>query len=146
DRATLFGFKSRGRRAELEAALEPVRAPFIEWLDAAVRTTRFKDLVAWKAIWQLSIHTGPRRLIELWIDFRSTDGLALSPGRHPDANYFTHLSGRTMLEVLEGRVPPSAFWLTGAGRSYHKLLGVRDGHFFAPEMLDKAEDELGDPL
>ena len=98
-----------------------------------------------QVIWQVAIHLSAEKRLYYSLDFADTR-LALRPERHPMANFFVHLSGRALLDFFRGIGTRDCFYL-GDARFYEKVLGVREGRFWAPEREGWALfEELKEPL
>src|SRR5205823_4266533 len=68
-------------------------------------------------------------------------------GAHPGANYLAHVAGGSLLRVLRGDAGAELFHACGDLRLYEKILGVRDGTFWAPPEQGWAlYDRLPEPL
>lgn len=149
DTSTLTGFDHASERADLEARLDRfLEERLTPWLADELRRTgspwqwHRDDQVVWQLVVESGASAGER--IERHVDYAS-EPFAVRPGRHPRANSFTHVSGRTLLEVLRGEAPGLLFWLAGAARSYESVIGVVNGRLFARPAAPP-EDELGDPV
>jgi hypothetical protein len=147
DVSTLPGVDEPSERVELAARLDRFMNENLQpWLhaemgrdDSPLRRHRSNGVV-----WQLVVEAGRGERIEWFIDYTAPTPSA-SPGRHAFANDFTHVAGRTLLEVLRGEAP-GFFWLVGDARSYEKTIGLAHGRLFAPPVTPATEDELGDPV
>jgi L-ascorbate metabolism protein UlaG (beta-lactamase superfamily) len=149
DTSTLPGVGSAAERQELEDLMRACLAqPFGRWLSEALQTpdNPWRSFIAWGVVWQLVVHATADERLCFAIDFRDPAHIDLDEGEHAEANFFTHLSGATLLRVLRGEVSGMIFWLAGAARSYEKIIGVRDGRFSFPMFPPQAEFRPSDPL
>jgi Beta-lactamase superfamily domain len=96
-------------------------------------------------IWQLVVHLGNGERLNYCIDFRLPQ-VAVIFGKCPESNFFTHISGQTLHEVLQEKVSGMVFGLTGSVRSYEKIIGVRNGEFYLPDLPRSPKTYMGDPL
>jgi hypothetical protein len=148
DISTLAGLSQPEDRRALQRELEAfMSGPLASWLERTVgRKGTICDFFREQdVVWQLVVHAGDGERLNYFIDFRSTC-FSASRGQHPEANSFTHVAGRTLCDVLKGDMPGILFWLAGEARSYEKILGVRAGHFWVPELPEAPEDWVCDPL
>lgn len=147
DTASLAGVDDPLERAELRTRLERFLSDRLQpWLRKELESadSRLQRHRSNGVVWQLVVEAGKGERIEWFIDY-SAEPLVVASGRHRFPNDFTHVAGRTLLEVLRGQTP-GLFWLVGDARSYEKTIGVADGRLFAPAGMETAEDELGDPM
>jgi Beta-lactamase superfamily domain len=148
DITTLAGVTTDAERIDLLQRVEAILSqPLALWLQRQVQrgNNSIADFKTHEVVLQLTIHTGAAQRLQYAIDFRGDDYAATS-GKHPEANFFTHFSGQTLYEVIVGKQPGVIFWLTGGVRSYEKILSVRDGKFWYPELPVMAEHRMSDPL
>lgn len=148
DTSTLAGLDTAAARAELDQRLNAVLTkPLTLWLERKVQqgNNAIAEFCYQEMVWQLIVHAGDGERLNYFIDFRSQN-FSAKKGKHPEANFFTHISGQTLDEVLKGKAPGILFWLTGSVRSYEKILGVADGNFWFPKLPDTAEHRMSDPL
>jgi hypothetical protein len=96
-------------------------------------------------VWQLAVHVASDERWTYHIDFRSAN-LGPLQGRHPDANFFTHVSGLAVYEVLKKQRPGSIFWLAGDVRSYEKVMGASESGFHYVQPAPVPEDDFADPF
>jgi len=149
DCATLVGLPGPADRKNLDRLLRAFLARSLApWLRAALQNPSgmWPDFVGWGVVWQLAVHLGESERLIFAIDFRDAAQIRLTEGAHADANFFTHLSGKALLGVLRGERDGIIFWLAGAARSYEKIIGVKDGHFWFPELPAMAHLRPSDPL
>jgi L-ascorbate metabolism protein UlaG (beta-lactamase superfamily) len=134
--STLAGLSSEEEVTELEWSLEKfLREEIAPWIARRLRDegSPIRRYVEYGVVYQLLVHLGPSRMLEYAIDYRAPR-LTLTSERHADANYFAHLSGRGLLDVLRGIQGPEVFYMSGDARLYEKVLAVRDGAFFTPPV------------
>jgi L-ascorbate metabolism protein UlaG (beta-lactamase superfamily) len=122
--------------------------PLARWLAQALQeaSSMWRSFIAWDVVWQLAVHLTVTERITYTIDFRNTTHITLAEGKHPDANFFTHLAGDTLHQVLSGKADGILFWLVGAARSYEKIIDVKGGHFWFPDLPYSAHLRPIDPL
>ncbi|MSR13217.1 MAG: MBL fold metallo-hydrolase [Gammaproteobacteria bacterium] len=114
-------------------------------LDAA--TGLFDSYRALQAVWQCVIHLGDDRRLHHGIDFRSAPPRLYLDQVLPTANVFSHLGGRSLLQVLRRHSGPEVFWMAGGYRIYEKLLYLDNGKIRAPAMPEwELYERLPDPL
>ncbi|MBX3128162.1 MAG: MBL fold metallo-hydrolase [Polyangiaceae bacterium] len=145
--ATLAGLDDPAERARLEDRLDQcLTGSMASWFTAELAhpSSIPSALHAHGGVWQLSVEAGGGERIERHIDFGAVP-YRVERGRHPRARSFTHLSGRGLLDALDGTIPGIVFWLAGDARSYEKNIVVQGGRLLAP-AVPVPEDELGDPL
>ncbi|HET9931558.1 MAG TPA: MBL fold metallo-hydrolase [Polyangiaceae bacterium] len=135
DQATLEGLSSDAEREELEERLEAfLRDEIAPWI--AMRRDEegspIQSYVKYGVVYQMSVHVGAGQQLNYAIDFRNK--LSLTAEWHPEANYFAHLSGRSLLEVLRGNAGPELFYMSGDVRLYEKILWVQNGKFGMPNV------------
>jgi L-ascorbate metabolism protein UlaG (beta-lactamase superfamily) len=136
----LAGLDSPSERAELtERLLAVLRGPWARWLVSALNTTLLVDL---GVVWQLVVHMGEGVRLSFGLDF-GQKRWELVAGELPHANVFAHVAGRTLLDVLRKEAGPDALYATGDSLTYERIMGVRDGRFWAPELPDT---ELADRI
>jgi len=135
----LAGLDSASERAELtERLLAVLRGPWARWLvkmDASF-------LVEVGVVWQLVVHMGGGERLCFGLDF-TEKRLQLVGGELAHANVFAHVAGRSLLDVLRKEAGPDAIYATADSLSYERILGVRDGRFWAPKLADS---ELADRI
>jgi L-ascorbate metabolism protein UlaG (beta-lactamase superfamily) len=147
DLSTLAGLEDSAARKRLTDGLDRLlEGPIARWFGAELDRS---DSAWWPlrdhgVVWQLVLEAGGGERIERHIDLGASS-LVVHRGRHPLASSFTHVSGRALLDVLEGKTPGLVFWLAGDARSYEKTFVVRGARIVAPPM-PAPEDEIGDPL
>jgi L-ascorbate metabolism protein UlaG (beta-lactamase superfamily) len=149
DTATLIGLPDDTDVAELRTLLRSVLGgPVAQWLQQALQlpSSMWRDFVDWGVVWQLAVHANATRRLNYAIDFRDAAHVLLSEGEHPAANFFTHLSGGTLLRVLRGEADGLLFWLAGDARSYEKIICIKDGRLSAPALPRFAHLRPSDPL
>lgn len=133
DASTLAGVASAEEREELSERLEAfLRDELAPWIakrrdDAG---SPIQSYVKYSVVYQLSVHTGAGEALNYAIDFRGK--LSLTAEKHPEANYFAHLSGQSLLSVLRGEAGPELFYMSGDVRLYEKILWVEDDKFGMP--------------
>ncbi|WP_427159570.1 MBL fold metallo-hydrolase [Aliinostoc sp. HNIBRCY26] len=149
DISTLTGLSTPEARRTLQRQLEALllTGKFVSWLQSIVKHTDtiWAKFPSEQVVWQLVVHAGDGELLNYAIDFRSQD-LAVVSGEHPEANFFTHIAGQALAEVMTGEKPGLIFWLAGEVRSYEKVICLRNGRFAAPQWPDIPEDFPSDPL
>jgi L-ascorbate metabolism protein UlaG (beta-lactamase superfamily) len=148
DTSTLSGLASPADRERLRQQLEAFLAgTLIGWLQRQFSQSQsgWQILPEEDIVWQLVVHLGDGERLNYWIDFRSTQ-IDVFPGTHPESNFFTHISGQSLDEVLQEKVTGNLFWLTGSVRSYEKIVGVRNGVFYFPDLPSSPKINLCDPL
>jgi L-ascorbate metabolism protein UlaG (beta-lactamase superfamily) len=148
DASTLPGLDSDAEHEELDARLlELLKKEIAPWI--AQRSTEegspiraFADM---GACYQLVVHTGGEPL-QYAIDFRAAR-LAVVAGRHPEANYFACISGRTLLDVLRGDKGPELFYMSGDARVYEKIIAMEGGKVRLPPVSGwELFERLPEPL
>jgi hypothetical protein len=133
DTATLDGLNNASERTDLETLLDRfLTERLVPWLYSQRR--------AHPVVWQLVVEAGEVGRIERFIEYTS-EPLRIATGRHPFANTFTHVSGRTLLDVLRHEVPGPFLGHAGQARCYEKAIGVAGGRLIAA-----IEGEVTDPL
>lgn len=148
DTRTLCGLTNPNERPKLQQALEAfLSGPLALWLQRKIEqgNNALSIFQSEQIIWQLIVHTRENERLTYFIDFRSQNFVA-ALGEHPEANFFTHISGQTLYEVLQEDVEGLVFWLTGSVRSYEKVMGVKDGRFYYLQLPKLPQDHLCDPL
>ncbi len=146
--STLDGAIASEQKLVLQQKLEAFMAvPLALWLKRMVEqgNNALAEFRTQEVVWQLVVHVGEEKRLNYFIDFRSLD-FAAKRGEHSQANFFTHISGQTLYEVFQGDVPGLIFWLTGSVRSYEKIMGVSDSHFWFPMLAEAPENQMSDPL
>ena len=129
----LAGLSSAGERAELtERLLEVLRGPWARWLVTALDASSLVDL---GVVWQLVIHMGDGERLCFALDF-TAKRRQLVAGELPNANVFAHVAGRSLLDVLRKDVGPDALYATADSLTYERIMGIRDGRFWAPKLHD----------
>lgn len=135
DRSTLEGIDSAAEREELEERLERfLRDEIAPWIAMRRDETGspIQSYVKYGVVYQLAVHLSAEEQLNYAIDFR--EKLSLTAEWHPEANYFAHLSGRSLLEVLRGSAGPELFYMSGDVRLYEKILWVQNGKFGMPNV------------
>lgn len=148
DLSTLFGLSVPAERLAVQERLENLLADgLLFWLQQQVQMVDsiWSSWPEMGVVWQLVVHLGEAERLNYALDFRSPDLLVVS-GEHPEANFFTHIAGQGLADVMSGKVSGSIFWLAGEVRSYEKVISIRDGHFAAPIWPEQPEDFPSDPL
>lgn len=148
DITTLSGLATLEERKTLQAKLEAFFAnPLMGWLQRQLSQVNNSWTIFPNEdiVWQLTVHLGDGERLNYFIDFRLPD-FTVTSGKHPESNFFTHISGQTLYEVLQGEVPGIVFWLTGSVRSYEKIVSVRNGKFYFPQLPVSPKHHLCDPL
>jgi hypothetical protein len=146
DPDSLEGLPTPAARAALRRDFEQLlRGDFARWLAAELEGD-LAQFIELGVVWQFTVHAGAGERLVYAIDFRQAH-VALRAGPHPEANYFVHVSGRTLADTLAGRSPELLFWLTGDARVYERILAVRDGRFWAPrhegrELFERLPDPV----
>ena len=149
DTSTLIGLDSGGERQELRARLHEILTGAMgRWLGPELQNpeSMFRDFLHWGVLWELVVHAGAGERIVYSIDFRDPANIGFGEGAHPEANFYTHIAGRTLLRVLRGEADPILFWLTGEARSFEKVVTVRNGRFSRPEFPAEPQKRPIDPL
>jgi hypothetical protein len=149
DTSTLAALADDGSRRELARLLRTCLAgPLSRWLDGELRDPEnsWRKFIEWGVVWQLVVHAGPAERLCHAIDFRNPALITLTNGVHHEANFFTHISGRTLHRVLRGEASPLLFWLAGDARAYDKIISVGDEGFRFPRLPSQAEFLPADPL
>lgn len=148
DAHTMLGLSNDAERDELTTRVEKLLARELAPFIARSRDdadSPIQHYVQFGVVYQLVIHLGEDRSLEYAIDFRQR--LRLTAGRHPLANYFAHLSGRGLLDVLRGELGPELFYMSGDVRQYEKVLCVRDGQVHTPSLQGwNLFEQLAEPL
>jgi len=148
DLTTLAGVESAEERAWLERELSTfLEGPLSSWLQRSVDAggglcAHYRSAAV---VWQLAVHVAAGERWTYHVDFRGAD-VRPRPGPHPNANFFTHVSGLAVYEVLLKRKPGAIFWLTGDVRSYEKIMRASPSGFAYAEPAAGAEDDLADPF
>jgi hypothetical protein len=148
DLNTLTGLSTPAARRNLQGKLEVLlTSKLLPWLRHIVKQpdTIWAKFSSEQVVWQLAIHTGDGERLNYAIDFRSQD-FAVMSGEHPEANFFTHIAGQALDEVMTSQKPGLIFWLAGEVRSYEKVICIRNGRFEPPQWPNKPEDFPSDPL
>jgi hypothetical protein len=116
----------------------------LPWLESELTNTSspWRQYRVNGVVWQFVVQAGASKRIERFMEC-ATEPVVIVPGRHPFANSFTHISGRTLLEVLRGAVPGIFLCLTAQIRSYDKAIGLANGRLSAPAISGATGD---DPL
>ncbi|MEH2241048.1 MBL fold metallo-hydrolase [Nostoc sp.] len=148
DISTLTGLSTPEERRTLQQKLDVFLAgTLVSWLKHQFKQTHssWTSFPAEQVVWQLVVHAGDGERLNYTIDFRSQD-FSVLPGEHPEANFFTHIAGQALDDVMTGKMPGLNFWLAGEARSYEKVICVRNGRFECPKWPKTAEDFPSDPL
>jgi hypothetical protein len=133
--STLYGLDTKHDRDELRERLEQVLrdeiAPWIAYrsLEADSPITTYRSF---GVVYQLTVHTGDGNELHYAVDFRGP--LSITAERHPDANYFAHVSGRSLLHVLRGTCGPELFYMSGDVRLYEKIVSATETGFALPPV------------
>jgi L-ascorbate metabolism protein UlaG (beta-lactamase superfamily) len=139
--STLARLDHPAEHRELETLLDRFLAErLVPWLGKELKTpaSPWEQHRINRVVWQLVVETGDSERIERFIECEA-DHVAAVPGRYRFANSFTHLSGKTLLDVLRGKMPGTFLCLAGQTRSYEKTIGVVNGRL-------AAADEITDPM
>lgn len=145
---TLTGLSTPAARLDLQGKLEVLlTSQLLPWLKNIVKKphTTWAKFPSEQVVWQLVVHAGDGERLNYAIDFRSPDFAVIS-GEHPEANFFTHIAGQALNEVITGEKPGLIFWLAGEVRSYEKVICIRNGRFELPQWPNQPEDFPCDPL
>jgi hypothetical protein len=145
---TLAGVATTEEKIDLQKRLEAfLQGPLALWLQRKVQqgTNAIAEFRYLEVVWQLTVHVGSGERLNYFVDFRSSN-FAATPGEHPQANFFSHISGQSLYEVIKGELPGIMFWLTGSVRNYEKIMGVRDGSFWLPHLAEAPQNRMSDPL
>jgi L-ascorbate metabolism protein UlaG (beta-lactamase superfamily) len=148
DISTLTGLSTPEERRTLQRKLDALLAgSFISWLKQKVKQadSSWASFPAEQVVWQLVVHAGDGERLNYAIDFRLEDFSVLA-GEHPEANFFTHIAGQAVDDVMTGKMPGLIFWLAGEARSYEKVVCVRNNRFESPKWPKTPEDFPSDPL
>lgn len=147
DLSTLTGLSTPEERRSLQQQLDIFLAgPLLSWLKQQVKhQSIWASFPREEVVWQLVVHTGDGERLNYAIDFRSQD-FSVLPGEHPEANFFTHIAGQALDDVITGKMPGLIFWLAGEVRSYEKVICVRNHRFECPQWPETPEDFPSDPL
>ncbi|MEH2442413.1 MBL fold metallo-hydrolase [Nostoc sp.] len=148
DISTLTGLSTSEERRTFQQKLDVFLAgTLVSWLKHQVKQTHssWTNFPAEEVVWQLVVHAGDGERLNYAIDFRSED-FSVFPGEHPEANFFTHIAGQALDDVMTGKMPGLIFWLAGEARSYEKVISVRNGRFECPKWPKTPEDFPSDPL
>lgn len=131
-------------RGELLAFLE---GPLASWIRRRIEAgdNAWAQYRSFEIVWQLAIHTGDDERWTYHVDFRETEPCPRE-GRHPEANYFTHVSGQAVCDVFRKQKPGLVFWLAGEARSYEKVMRGSASGFAYLEPMPVPEDDLADPF
>ncbi|MFO0722425.1 MAG: MBL fold metallo-hydrolase [Myxococcota bacterium] len=132
---TLPGLKKGPLRAELVERLEQFLAgPYTEWLGRSLAPEGpLADFPRGDVVWQLVVHLGKKKRLYYGFDFRKR-GASIERGQLPDANYFAHLSGKSLLRVLRGEAGNELFWIAGDYRVAERILTLREGKVWYPPL------------
>ena len=133
DLATLPGVQADERRrlaGAFEGWFARVAGPWLSE-ELADGSSVLRRLIEWDVIWQLAIHAGDGERLVYSIDFTKPSPRVVSRP-NLEANYFVHLSGWALAEILSQRAGADLFWLSGAARFHERILTVRDGHIWSP--------------
>ena len=136
EKDTMAGLATREEREELERRLEKLlREEIGPWIARRLgdEGSPIRRYVDYGVVYQLVVELGEGLTLEYALDYRATR-LSVTAQRHPDANYFAHLSGRGLLDVLRGDHGPEVFYMSGDARLYEKIVGIRDGRFWVPPV------------
>jgi L-ascorbate metabolism protein UlaG (beta-lactamase superfamily) len=148
DPSTLTGLDSDAEREELESRFEQLLVKeIVPWIARGRdrEHSLIQSYVQCGVVYQLVIHLGADQTLDFAIDFRGR--MTLTAERHPLANYFAHLSGRGLLDVLRGELGPELFYMSGDVRQYEKIIALRDGEFAIPAAQGWALfEQLGEPI
>jgi hypothetical protein len=147
DLTTLAGLDDPDDAAELRLRLEEFFvSTFQRWLGLAPFAETVSTFAAWDVVWQAVIHVGDGARLHYAMDFRRSP-VTIQRRRHPEANYFVHLDGGSLLAVLRGEAGSDLFWRCGAARYYEKIINVRDGRFWIPPVAGwDLYQQIPDPL
>lgn len=150
DPASLAGLADPGERGWLAEALRALLAgQVLPWLadHLAQRSGLFDAYRELQAVWQLVVHLGDGERLHHAVDFRPAEAEVHFGARHPDANVFSHLSGRALARVLRGEAGAEVFWMAGGYRVYEKLLLVAGARLLAPPLAGwELFERLPDPV
>jgi L-ascorbate metabolism protein UlaG (beta-lactamase superfamily) len=148
DLTTLTGLSTPEDRRILKNELEAIlTGSLISWLKQEIKhiNSIWASFHTQEVIWQLVVHTGNGERLNYALDFRSQDFIVLL-GEHPEANFFTHIAGQALYDVIINKIPGLIFWLAGEVRSYEKVICLHNGRFKSPEWPKNPEDFPPDPL
>jgi L-ascorbate metabolism protein UlaG (beta-lactamase superfamily) len=148
DKNRLRGLAAQKDRRELERRLEGVLfGPWARWLGTHLRASgAAASLLDIGVVWQLVVHAGGGHRLCYGIDFTKRP-LELTQGALPHMNFAVHMSGASLLSVLRGTAGSELLYACGGSVMYERILGVRDGHFWAPAQEGMgAFERLPDPL
>lgn len=129
----LAGVDTPSERMELaERLISVLRGPWARWLVSALDTTLLVEL---GVVWQLVVHMGGGERLSFGLDFTQKRWQLVS-GELANANVFAHVAGRSLLDVLRKDAGPDALYATADSLTYERIMGVRDGRFWAPKLSD----------
>jgi len=149
DVSTLAGVDSAAEATALASLLEEyfvsMVSPFLhQHLDDP--RSPLRDFVNFGIVWQLVVHLGRDDRAAYSMDFRAPR-LRLVRGTNPESNYFVHLSGRALLDVLRGDAGAELFWIAADARYYEKVLTASPQTFSAPPVRGwDLFNQIPDPL
>jgi hypothetical protein len=134
DLTTIAGLDDPSEAAELRERLERYFvSTFQRWLRVPEVSEHVSRFAAWDVVWQLVVHLGGGERLHYVMDFRRSP-VTMERRCHPEANYFVHIDGGSLLQVLRGEAGTDLFWRCGAARYYEKIFSVRDGRFWIPPV------------
>ncbi len=147
--SSLAGLRTQRERDELKRQINSLLSSvWIQWLSSQINPaesfiSNFQDFAV---VWQLTVHMGEKERLVYSIDFTQTP-LQLSRGHCNNANYFVHIAGKSLQQILSGTADSERLYACGDVRMYEKILHVRDGSFWKPpvehmELFKKLPDPL----
>lgn len=148
DTSHFLPLASRRDEDELVERLEAILyGPWVRWLAKNLRPGgAAARLLDWGVTYELVVHLDAERRLHYGVDLARRP-IELSRARFPRASFRVHMSGSSLLEVLAGRAGSELLYACGDALMYERILGVRDGRFWAPPREGFAiYEELTDPL
>jgi L-ascorbate metabolism protein UlaG (beta-lactamase superfamily) len=148
DAERLPGLGSAAERRDLEKRLEDLLfGPWARWMAAELRAPGVgATFVDFGVVWQLVVHAGDGERLCYGVDFTKRP-LELVQGTLPRVNFAVHVSGASLLDILRGTAGSELLYACGDAVMYERILGVRDGRFWAPPHQGMAlYERLTDPL
>ncbi|HEY4001583.1 MAG TPA: MBL fold metallo-hydrolase [Candidatus Xenobia bacterium] len=127
----LRGLDAPAAEAEVRSLFLPHLTEYVVPRLQQATSGPFSRYAEWDVVWQGAVHLSPDQRLTWSIDFRGGTP-TLYEGPHIDANYFLHVSGRALVDMLSGRAGPNLFWQGGGARAYEKVFRVRDGRLEYP--------------
>lgn len=143
------GCKNADDRAELAQRLEQImRGPFVKWIarEGRVAGTVPHALLELGVGYQLAIHLGDGKRLHYAIDF-SKQQLSLVNDRLARPNFFVHMAGGSLLDILRKEAGSELLYACGDMLMFEKIIGVRDGKIWIPPVEHmQLYAKISDPL